>query len=530
MRKITNKSSPTVESMYEHSLEQISQRYREPVRDILRLLVLGCHPHRNQAATFASIMEPEDIAAICPSLLVTISPEPKYVLDFSHPSVRQFLTSQKLASSPNLSEFHIDIPAAQTDYAEYCLDLFLNQKESQFKTCAARSCWESVHAALEGNRSKDIEQKVRKLFDPAVTEAFLFFRSAYAQTQPGGDDSRAEIDGSDGEGWSPVHFCIRLNFIGLALHWINECPQGLLRQLNMDISILWCLSRGHYGIVEALIGLEPTYKDPGSLIREGSLHDQPALFQKLLRSVSKSGMLRNSDIFGAALLKACSVGAHANVKILLQNGADPNFKSEDMENSFPLQVACQNGYVDVVKTLLEHGCDVNNIAKGSLTAYQTARQHRRKEICDLLIMYGARVHYRSGAIWKIALQRFISNPACETISRPSTGPYYGNCLMTINHALLPFRDCRLATIKERCRDHPMFLREMETPEQIDHFSYYFVERHIFRANLRSIISVSHQCTYWSCSDNDRAATCMHPTYHSYRISTVFGGGRTTTRT
>jgi ankyrin repeat protein len=56
----------------------------------------------------------------------------------------------------------------------------------------------------------------------------------------------------------------------------------------------------------------------------------------------------------------------AIIKLLLENGADPNF--QDANNSYPLHRAAKKGCDDIVKMLLEHHADVKLLAEGHNTA------------------------------------------------------------------------------------------------------------------------------------------------------------------
>ena len=67
--------------------------------------------------------------------------------------------------------------------------------------------------------------------------------------------------------------------------------------------------------------------------------------------------------------------------MLLEQGADINKARDD--GATPLNVASQNGHVEVVRMLLEQGADIHLSWQGQ-TPLQTARQRNHAEIARLL--------------------------------------------------------------------------------------------------------------------------------------------------
>ncbi|KAF0684985.1 Aste57867_23014 [Aphanomyces stellatus] len=61
----------------------------------------------------------------------------------------------------------------------------------------------------------------------------------------------------------------------------------------------------------------------------------------------------NKSLWNVALLQACQRGAVASVQMLLANGADVNYLSDD--DTTPLHVAVSNFHINVVSYLLQHG-------------------------------------------------------------------------------------------------------------------------------------------------------------------------------
>jgi ankyrin repeat protein len=96
-----------------------------------------------------------------------------------------------------------------------------------------------------------------------------------------------------------------------------------------------------------------------------------------------------------ALLKGASNGGLKIVRLLLQNGADPNAK--DCYRCTPLHMALSDSKqsVETVRTLLRHGADLNARDIGGETALHKGVKSNNVEICKLLLEYGAAVDARN---------------------------------------------------------------------------------------------------------------------------------------
>ena len=75
--------------------------------------------------------EQEAVLSTCSSLIVIVDDGNYPVVQFSHFSVKEFLTSDRLAtSSPDISRFHILSEPAHTVVAKACLGILLQSEEA----------------------------------------------------------------------------------------------------------------------------------------------------------------------------------------------------------------------------------------------------------------------------------------------------------------------------------------------------------------------------------------------------------------
>ena len=81
----------------------------------------------------------------------------------------------------------------------------------------------------------------------------------------------------------------------------------------------------------------------------------------------------------------------AMVKLLLKNGANPNSLNPDAYGQHPLHRVCMKGQVDVVEMLLKHGANVNVRNNDLKTPLHEAAHHGHDIIVEKLMKNGANI-------------------------------------------------------------------------------------------------------------------------------------------
>lgn len=85
--------------------------------------------------------------------------------------------------------------------------------------------------------------------------------------------------------------------------------------------------------------------------------------------------------------------SHEVVKLLLENGADPNLMcGTEGQQGFPLDQACLRGQIEIVKELIKHGAKVNAVDEYDCSALATAVAREKPEITKLLLKHGADIN------------------------------------------------------------------------------------------------------------------------------------------
>jgi hypothetical protein len=108
----------------------------------------------------------EAVLYTCSSLIVVVGDGDYGVVQFSHFSVKEFLTSDRLAMSyADISRFHILPELAHTVVAKACLGILLRSEPYSFLVVYATRFWMD-HTRVEKVWTH-VEDGIRCLFDPA---------------------------------------------------------------------------------------------------------------------------------------------------------------------------------------------------------------------------------------------------------------------------------------------------------------------------------------------------------------------------
>ena len=98
--------------------------------------------------------------------------------------------------------------------------------------------------------------------------------------------------------------------------------------------------------------------------------------------------VNQTDIDGKSALILASLYGHTEiVRLLLENGSNPNMMDNDGRSS--LMAASQNGYTESVHLLLEAGADPNLVYKSGQSALTSASYRGHSEVVELLLAHHA---------------------------------------------------------------------------------------------------------------------------------------------
>jgi hypothetical protein len=338
----------TLNETYERTLQDIDEQNWDYAHRMLQCIAVASRPLRveelaeflafdfdaGQIPTFLPNWRPDDprdaVLSTCLSLITIVKVNHSLVVQFSHFSVKEFLTSSHLATARDtiFRRYYVPMVPAHTLVARACLGILLHLDDKirvglwDFPLVGyAAQHW--VDHAKFVNVSSSIQDGMKLLFDPRKPH-FSMWVWIY---DPHAPRIRLRFFQSLSRlSPSPLHYA--------ALYGLRDVAEFLIIEHSQDVNarssfrnmtpLSVASDEGHPDVVRLLLehGADPNVRDDS--------HDT------LLHGVSQRG--------------------HVEIaRMLLKYGADAN--SRDHLNRTPLHLASREGHVDVAQVLLDHGVD-----------------------------------------------------------------------------------------------------------------------------------------------------------------------------
>ena len=294
----------------------------------------------------------EAVLLTCSSLIVVVNDEHNHIVQFSHFSVKEFLTSDRLATSTaDLSCFHILPEPAHTAISKACLGILL---QSEHRIGVAKSDHHSplaeyaaVHWADHTRFEKVwtyVEDGIRRLFDPAKPhlEAWLKLHSTAVSPFFASYDYRG----------SPLYYASLCGFRDLVADLVAENPRHVTGLASRNATPLVAALHGkHFDIADLLyqagadLGIR---NDNNATLLHAALRDGSMdIVQWILDHGIPDHSQQDSHETPLHLSKANRHRRH---------GITVN--EVDNANHTPLHLASQGGHFEVARELLIRGADI----------------------------------------------------------------------------------------------------------------------------------------------------------------------------
>ena len=336
----------------------------------------------------------EAVMSACSSLVTIVNDGDSWIVQFSHFSVKEFLTADRLAEPiRDVSRYHIELEPAHTILAQACIGVLLRLDDhidrdniKEFPLAPYAGEYWPRHAKF-GSVSARIKDGMECLFDEGKPH-FATWLWIYDDDNGG----RMSTSLPRKPGAVPLYHATRLGFRDLAARLIAEHPEHVNARDNWERTALYAAANEGYADILLLLLEHGADVDSRTWNSWTSLHwascrGTPSAGKYLL---DHGADINARDEDGWTPLYVCVLyatpGGLASVEfaqMLLERGAV--FDARDNLGRTSLHRAIEGGKIRLAQLLLEHGADVNARDKSGETPSQYTTQ---QEILELLSEHG----------------------------------------------------------------------------------------------------------------------------------------------
>ena len=433
VRRTLNELPESLDTTYERVLKEIQKPNGDLTRRLLQCLVVAIRPLGVKELAEVLAVDFDDAEGIpklkpswrwedqeralltsCSSLVTIVGTENSRVVQFSHFSVKEYLTSERLAtSSGDVSRYYIDLEPAHTILAQACMGVLIQPddhveandtgKRSPLTGYAAEH-W-VTHAQFE-RVSSSLRKAMEYLFD-SEKPYFAAWVQLY-DIDTGSDHSSLYLfAGSTESDPIPLYYAALCGFQGLVEHLVVKYPQHVNTRGGYYVTPLFAAMAGrHFQTVELLryngADVNVRHRDDGKTpLHSAAWHGDLEVVRVLL---DYKVDVRARDVDSWTVMHYVSHGPYYSssvkphygpqlladvARLLLEHGADVN--TRDDEGTTPLYAAAKNGRVQVVHVLLEQGANVGAEDNQGKTPLHGAAEYGTVEVVRMLLEHGANV-------------------------------------------------------------------------------------------------------------------------------------------
>src|SRR6267154_1504901 len=404
----------SLDETYDRILLDISRERQEHAQRLFQCLSESIRPlHAEELAEILAIQfnpgklphynmdwrppNPEEaVLSACSSLITIVDEDTSRVVQFSHFSVKEYLSSERLAKAGNhLSQYHIRPHSAHTILAQSSLSVLLaiddqvdkeRMKNLPFAIYAARY-WVD-HVRFVGVCS-NIKVAMEQLFDRAKlhfsTWVWIYdidhkFREIMYKARPTPPDA------------VPLYYATLCGFRDLIKHLLIKYPEDvnarggfyvtpLLATVvkgNLDVMVLF-LEHGADAAAPNFNGSTPLHEasDRGHL-------------DMILLLLGHHADVNAQDNQGWTPLYFASFGGKLEIaRVLLRHGAAADIRNK--RGFTPLMRASRRGDLGIVRLLLQSGASVDVPDNDGWTPLMSASRYGHPDVVHLLFQRGAAV-------------------------------------------------------------------------------------------------------------------------------------------
>ena len=426
LRRALAELPKTLDGIYERNLLEIKNAHWKIAHHLFQFIAVA--PRALSAKKLANLLafdydaaptpefhekwcqeDPVDaVLSTCPSLLMAVDVGGSSVIQFSHISVRDFLTSDRLASAKDntLRRYHVSMLSAHTLAAQACLGILLHldmdvvTRDSLRKFPLAKYAAKHLyfHARFDGVLQK-VEDGMKRLFDPRRTYLAV---SVWIHTPKRSRCKRTKrterplplLN-------SPLYHAASWGLQSIVKFLVTEHSQDVDAPSPTDgaTPLHQASGNGHIHVARFLLkrGADVSAQD-----KVGSTPLHLASFKgqvEVVRMLIKYGadVIARTEDRQTPLHLASLQGQAEVIRMLIEHGA--HVMDRDLKWETPLHLASHNGQLEVIRILIEHRADVMAKNMKGWTPLHVASHYRQIEVVRMLIEHGVDVMAKDMMRW-----------------------------------------------------------------------------------------------------------------------------------
>ena len=399
-------------------LKEIKKPNRDHARRLLQCLVVAIRPLRVEELAEVLAVDFEDASGIpklksswrwedqeqalltsCSSLIAIVDTGDSRVVQFSHFSVKEFLTSTRIGtSSQDISRYHIVLEPAHRILAEACLSIFLDNRieDSSFEERSPLAEYSAEHWVRHA-QFEDVASRIQGmeyLFDPDKPYFSAWCQLHDIDSNPSDSVFHQFTDFSKSGENTPLYYAALCGFSNLVEELIVKYPEHVNAIGGYYRTPAAAALAGRHFELAQVLHRNGSSVDPLGISKKSLLHAAVhAEDLEMVRVLLDYGLNVNAlDDLGStplnfALEYRSEVIDPRVVRLLLDHGADPNVPG--WRGITQLHRASQSGRIEITRLLVEHGASVEVRDNMGRTPMDVASGEQREEIIKLLLEHRA---------------------------------------------------------------------------------------------------------------------------------------------
>src|SRR6266403_2612882 len=419
-----------LDETYERTLRDIDKQKRKYAQRLFQCLSVSIRPLRVEElaeifavqldATTPTLIAKDSrprnmewaVLSACSSLITTIDQGGSRVVQFAHLSVKEFLTSERLAQAEDhLSFYHILPEPAHTLIARASLSVLLQFDDKIDRDTIGRFPLASyaarhwVEHAQFRDVSSHIQELMERLFDPTrphfAAWVWLYDIDRY-WTKPLSTAHPTQPEAF------PLYYASLCGFRGLVEHLTTAHSSQVNSRGGSHTTLLHAASvKGHLEVASLLLkscadlnSRDYLGRVPLHRVSQGSqlvLVESSLEIARLLVNCGAKPDVTDDDEGDTPLHAAAHSGSRDIAELLVGSGASLDIRNKNQQT--PLYMACRSGKLDVSRFLIDRGSDINSRDGEGFTPLHVSSRFGHIEAARQMIDCGSDVNTRDANHW-----------------------------------------------------------------------------------------------------------------------------------